>query len=123
MKTSVKVKIKMDEYENKVFSKFLITINREWLKRFYKDNNITEYSSDSCYSAMRKIFTELAFSLDNTNTICVELETNELKSFTEFVNSVIREDLEEVFSGKYSKREARACDSLFWRIYRILENL
>lgn len=123
MKTSVKVQIDMDEYENKILTKFLIMIDGEWLERFYKDNNITEHSNGDCCSAMSKIFKELAFSFDNTSDICVELETNELKSLKEFFNTIIKEDLKEIFSGRDSKEEVAVCDALFWRIYRILENL
>ena len=118
-----KVKFELNKKRAKLVKKFFNLVGATGVKQFYKDYEMQEHGADECISAIGLILDNINDLKENEHYVIVDLTDKEIYSFTEYLNCLVKEEIQEVFEATEINQEVRECNDAFWSMYTVLKKL
>lgn len=123
MGNRLEVKFELNDERSRLVRKFFNSTEVEWYEQFYKDNGIEEFGTEEGLNATDLILDKLKERKEGERVLTVELSDAEIYSFTEFLNCLVKEEIQEVFQEDFITQEVRECNDAFWSMYTTLKKL
>ena len=118
-----KVKFELNNERARLVKKFFSLVGATGIKQFYTDYEMQEYGADECINAVDLILDKINNLRGNERDVIVDLTDKEIYSFTEYLNCLVKEEIQEVFEATEINQEVRECNDAFWSMYTVLKKL